>query len=558
MGAHLFASAAFLIPILIHLSLMRFQGGLGPRRFVVFAALVLIAQFLMGLELLASIGIFGSIALGVAWAVWRDRRPDILHTALLILLASGIAALVLSPILVETLAASGMGRHRVWSDHGVDLLELVVPGHGFLVGQLFGFDKIPEAYDHFSRDLGGYVGLPIVIVAGLFFATGRGSERRRFFAAMLAITYIAALGPALHLKGHVIAPMPWRLFDGLPFINSAQAARFAVGVDLLLAIIVASWIAEAQIRPLVKRLIAAAIVFSILPNFLDRSLWVSDPRMPGFFSSGEFKNNLKPGENVLLLPYGAKGEAMAWQALSGMYFAMPEGWTGPTPPSVAAWPITDVFNYGVEIPEKGLQFEAFLAAHGTTAILIDRNGRDFAESMSLVDRAEARIEEIDGVIVARPSDGLLERFKQVTATEMQCRRDDVRVASLIAAANRCLHESCSIAQLTPRYAQDRGWLPPSWVEAQDRGIFTRCGFGLGPAEGGRVMIGVTTAAQCVAALTAKFGKSAEEVLFPAPHQWRSKRLSGSHEGKLILNFAPERLAVALDATHTAVDRGPAR
>ena len=556
MGAHLFASGAFLLPVAAHLTIKHLDRRLTDRWFVSRLALTLIAQFLMGLELLATGAIFGAIALGVACLIGRERRPDGRRTAVRIMIASGVAVLAATPILLPTLTASGMGRHRVWSDHGVDLLELLVPGHAFLLGELFHFDRIEPPYDHFSRDLGGYVGLPILIVAGLFFARRNKRERRRFFAVMLAITYVAALGPALHFGGRALVTMPWRLFDSLPFINSAQAARFAIVVDLLLAIIVAIWIAEAPIRAPLKVALAALVVFSIMPNFRDSSLWASDPNLPDFFTSGEYRRRLGPNENVLLIPYGSKGQAMAWQALTEMYFTMPEGWTGPTPPSFAAWPIMEVFNYGVDIPEKQLQLEAFMGAHDVAAIVIDQRGPDFGQWMELIDRRNTAIEEVGGVVVARPSSASLDQFKSQTAAAMQCRRDDARLDALIVAADRYVKAGFPIDRLTPGAVEDRGFLPPNWVESKDQGGFTRAGLGLEPAEHGRVMIGVTTSAQCVPALAERYRTSAAEVRFPAPHRWGTKRLDVSREGKLALIFTPDKLAAAITASDLALHRAP--
>jgi hypothetical protein len=50
-----------------------------------------------------------------------------------------------------------------------------------------------------------------------------------------------------------------------------------------------------------------------------------------------------------------------------MYFASIRGWTGPTPPSFAAWPIFDAFECGVEIPHEDQQLLALIAAHRVTA-----------------------------------------------------------------------------------------------------------------------------------------------------------------------------------------------
>jgi len=344
--------------------------------------------------------------------------------------------------------------------------------------------------------------------------------------------------------------MPWRLFESLPFINSAQAVRFTVFVDLILAIIVAMWIAEAKLRGGAKIAIAMVIIFSIMPNVLDQSLWATDSHLPEFITSGTFRDYLRPDENVLVLPFGPQGNAMVWQTLSGMYFAMPEGWTGPTPPSFAAWPIMDVFAYGIDIPGKQTQFNAFMGAHGATAVVIDRNSPDAAKWMDLIDPASAQVQKLVEVIIARPSAEALARFKAATATAMQCRRDEVRLPAVIAAAAGYIKGGYPLDQLTPRAAEDRGLLPPAWVEANDGATFARSGIALGSADGDRVMVGVKTAAGCAKAFVEKYGPEAAEIRFPYPRIWGAKKLPDSHDGRFVLILSRYGLARAAASLHS--------
>ena len=127
-------------------------------------------------------------------------------------------------MLVHVLVKSVLGQHRVWTDNGVDLFELIVPGRFFLMGGLFGRYGA-AAYRHFTREVGGYVGLPLLLVAIVFFHARQGERRAHFLAAMFLIVYVAALGPSLHFRGIEVCPMPWKLFGKLPLINSAQAVR---------------------------------------------------------------------------------------------------------------------------------------------------------------------------------------------------------------------------------------------------------------------------------------------------------------------------------------------
>jgi hypothetical protein len=108
-------------------------------------------------------------------------------------------------------------------------------------------------------------------------------------------------------------------------INSAQAVRFTIYLDLILALVAAFWFDETALMRPAKLAIAGVIVISIIPNMLDQTLWACSLETPEFFTTGQFRDYLRPGENVLLLPFSAKGQSMTWQALSGMYFASADG-----------------------------------------------------------------------------------------------------------------------------------------------------------------------------------------------------------------------------------------
>ena len=80
-------------------------------------------------------------------------------------------------------------------------------------------------------------------------------------------------------------------------------------------------------RSSAKFAIAAVTVVSLLPN-LSATYWTVETSIPNFFRSGQYRQYLSPGENVIILPYGINGDAMLWQATSNMYFNMVQGWTG--------------------------------------------------------------------------------------------------------------------------------------------------------------------------------------------------------------------------------------
>jgi hypothetical protein len=414
-GAHIALTAAFMIPLTILLTLDWIAGRVRAVSYVLILSAILACQFLIGLELLGTMGFFGAIALAATWMVWPERRAETERLGLLIVVSLIVTALVLSPLLIHVMRVSGMGRHRVWADHGADLFELFVPGRFFLLGSLF---SLPS-YAHFTRDVGGYVGLPILLLVGLYFYQRRGERRTRLLAGLLVIIYVAALGPSLHWRGIELGPMPWKLFDKIPLINSAQAVRFTIYIHLILALVAALWFAETRMPRWGKLIVAALLIVAILPDVRDSSLWAADLDTPAFFTGPSVREKLHPGEIVLLLPFSANGQGMTWQALSGMYFAVAGGWTGPTPASFAAWPIMAMFNHGAAVPQAGRQLLAFLAAHRATALIIDQRDPLASRWLTLLDSRETQIERTGGVILVRPAPQALAPYKDATAAEMK-------------------------------------------------------------------------------------------------------------------------------------------
>ena len=77
--------------------------------------------------------------------------------------------------------------------------------------------------------------------------------------------------------------------------------------------------------------VSLAIIPFMLPN-LSGSYWATPAAIPAFFSTGLYRQYLAPGETVIVLPYGILGEGMLWQAATGMYFRMAEGYVTFAPP----------------------------------------------------------------------------------------------------------------------------------------------------------------------------------------------------------------------------------
>ncbi|MGZ6243972.1 MAG: hypothetical protein ACXWN9_15490, partial [Candidatus Binataceae bacterium] len=68
-GGHLNLLAAFLIPLVVHLVLARLQERVGRWAFALGLLALVTAQFLIATEILATMTVFGALALAAAWAM---------------------------------------------------------------------------------------------------------------------------------------------------------------------------------------------------------------------------------------------------------------------------------------------------------------------------------------------------------------------------------------------------------------------------------------------------------------------------------------------------------
>ncbi|MGH7932843.1 MAG: hypothetical protein ACREQN_06695 [Candidatus Binataceae bacterium] len=366
---------------------------------------------------------------------------------------------------------------------GTDLLELLVPSPIFLIGQIPWLQAISRLYAHTRNNTGGYIGVPLMVIAIVYFVTRWKRPEARFMAAICAIAYVCMLGGRIHVASHELFGLPWKLIVKLPFINSANPIRFSVYLDLVLALATAILLSEIDWPTAAKWATAAVVVTTLLPN-LNASAWAQGLGMPEFFIAGMYRHYLEPGETVMVLPYGERGNEMMWQALSGMYFSMPEGWTGPPPRSFLAWPVIDALERDITIPEEPQQLSAFLATHGVSAVIFDRDNPQAPHWTTLLEADGARIENVGGVVIGRLAPAALATYRDITALRMECRLDLVRFDRLLLAGDQYLHRGYPLERLTPLAAVRADLLPANWLapdEANTIYACQGCGSGRGAA-----------------------------------------------------------------------------
>ena len=235
---------------------------------------------------------------------------------------------VVSPYLYY-LFAFGSPR-GFWSIHAcsADLLNFVIPAPTNALGVIPVIERLagPFATCGIAEE-DAYIGLPLIILAAIYAWWHWREPTGKLLVDSLIITCALAMGPLLHFRGAMLGEGPGKILAMLPALNKALPARFTMYPFLVLAIMASTWFATSQSGSATKVTLGALIVISTLPN-LSGSYWTSRDDSPRFFITPLYRQYLAPEENVLVLPFGIRGNSMLWQAETDMYFKMVGGYTG--------------------------------------------------------------------------------------------------------------------------------------------------------------------------------------------------------------------------------------
>lgn len=468
-AAHLDLILTFPLALFALLAIRGFRADIAWRTLVGGLVLVLVAQFLLFVEVFATMTLFVVIALCAILVVGspaeKTRAVNLLPTAAL---SYAITLAVVSPFLYLMLA---LGYERGTPHppllYSTDLLNLVIPTSTMALGRIAPLNRIAACFLGYIFEAGGYIGIPLMLVAAGFARRHWSEGWGRLLIVMLIAAVVLSLGPFLIVAGRPIIPLPGLVAGALPLIGKALPARLMLYAFLALALITALWLGSA-VTPLWARvLVGLVVVASMLPN-LSTNFWTSAIDVPPFFSNALYEKYLSPAETVLVLPYSYAGDSMLWQLESGWYFRMAGGNVGPPPLEFRQWPIVRAFyRVGmVELPGASDQLKAFLAAHRVNAVLVDdREAGIWRPLMATLGVAPVRA---GGMTIYRLTPAELVAWQNSTALEMETRLDRARFAALVLAADHYLRAGRPPAALTPAEAYKLGLMPAGWIVVPKR------------------------------------------------------------------------------------------
>ncbi len=536
LGGHLHLTYTFPVPLVALITLRRLDREISTRRFALYLSLLLLIEFLCSVELFATITLMGGLSLLLAFALFDGEMRRRL-AALIAPIAGGylIAAVLLSPYFYY-LFAFGYPHGPIWTPNrfSADLLGFLVPVETFALGTASSARAVTHLFTANLPESGAYLGIPLIVFIEVFRRQYWTSRMGKFLVTLFLLIVVMAMGPVLHIAGRETIAMPWAIFAKLPLISSALPIRFSMYAFLVVAVMLAKWLAEAPVRTTIKYAVVAIVALSWVPN-LSASFWISKLEVPLFFTHGTYRKVLAPGEIVLALPFEKKGNSMYWQAKSDMYFKMAGGWTGVVPFAFARMPIVNFFEGADDLPEPVDQLKAYIAHFGVGAILADPSDERFPIFRTILAGLDLHAEDIDGIWIYKIPTGAFAAYSKVSASEVEARAAALRFDAILRAAAKYPADGRDLATLSPLNLKRLGLLPVDWQIGAGRYPVTN--WSIGALPDGRIGIALRGSYEGLRPLIERYSAGAAEVQYPAPARWnRDSRPLKDQLGPILIIF----------------------
>ncbi len=323
-AGHVDLTGVFLIP-LIALALLRyFREAMAARGLAWRLGLLIAFQISIAEELALTLTLVLALALILAFVFVGDLRGRLVASLAPIAGGYALGLVVAAPIVYYTLAGlipQGFVNPPMFSG---DLLNFVLPTR--LIGA--GGSSLASLTAHFpgnDNERDSYLGLPAVLVVGLYARRARRSGVARFLLAMLAALVVLTAGTALHVDGHRVVGLPWAVPARWTAFDNVLPERFAMYASLVSAVVVALWIASTRGRLFRAPFVIPALAVAALVPALWQVDFHQHPERVAFFSDGLYKEFIPRNEVLAIFPFGRWGDSMLWQAESGFWFRMAEG-----------------------------------------------------------------------------------------------------------------------------------------------------------------------------------------------------------------------------------------
>ncbi len=372
---HLNLVLIFLIPVMVHIALRRVNREISRHIYVIGMAALIILQAGFSTELLAECVLFGAVLLVSARFLAPRSRRSYIDGLIAETVGAGLIAMVLiSPFLYYALFSGGglPKGNPVFSDiFGLDLLNPLFPTSVTWLGHV-DFRFLSFTFEHNNgSEAGGYLSIPILIAFMLWlFRPGRKGILVWLVAIAAGVSFVAALGSHLQIAGQQTMALPFSWVNELPVFDNSAPSRMVLFTVLAVSIGAAAWLAMPTGHVAGRWLVVLLGAVMIFPNLVWPSFGAAT-RNPRFFSTTIYRHYLTRNETVLVLPFGSNDQSMLWQAETGFYFYMPEGYISSLTPSPFNTQLT-VSQLGGNVAPAAPALAAFISQHLVSHVVVDQ------------------------------------------------------------------------------------------------------------------------------------------------------------------------------------------
>ena len=350
---HLFLIFTAAIPLLVWVYLLRRRGKLSRWPYLILVCLLLVFQFGISTEIFATTTLFAFLAITFDIAVVSDSTLGLARFQPLVeaIVALAMTAVILSPLFYYIFFKGYIrGPLNPPELYYTDPLNYLIPTPLTALGSKF-FLPISSAFSGNLSEQLAFLGAPLILIIVLFIREFSSRPSARMAILILATVVVASLGAQLGILGHTLPViLPWMLFVHLPLIDNALPSRFPLYATLVAAVISAWWLAESKVRRCTKIILAGLSILFLVPQ-VSAASWVFPAQVPPFCTSADCARYFRPGDNVIIFPYGYEGASMLWQAQANFRFSMVGGYINmpaANPPQFQHSQVVAIlYNYGL-------------------------------------------------------------------------------------------------------------------------------------------------------------------------------------------------------------------
>ena len=370
---HLNLTLIFLIPVMVHIALRRVDREIPRLAYIGCLALLFIAQAGLSTELLADcIGLGAVVLVSARFLAPRLQRARI-DALIGETAAAGLIALALAfPFFYYALFSGSFpkGAPGLSDVYALDLLNPVFPTYVTWLGH-HDFLSLSMTYETGNvTEADGYMSIAIILAFILWLV---GAWRRGMLARILMVavgaSLVAALGSHLFIAGHQTVALPFNWVRHLYVVDDILPSRIVLFTILAVSIGVAAWLAIPSGHRAIRWSLVLLGAVSTFPNVIS-ALYGVPPHNPRFFTTSMYRSYLTRDETVLALPFGTNDVSMLWQAETGFYFYMPEGYVSGVVPSPFDTQVTVGQLIG-NIPPPAPSLGTFIREHRVSHVVVD-------------------------------------------------------------------------------------------------------------------------------------------------------------------------------------------